>query len=110
MGPAQSSGPPTQEQIDRILAGIVNVEAEVPTEDGNDSVPEPDGLMIVEPGAPERSFLMFKLDADGLTFCESLTCAADNACGTSMPQGSARWTDEERDIVRRWIAQGAENN
>jgi hypothetical protein len=71
------------------------------------SVKEPD-MAIVEPGDPERSFLMYKMD--GVFDCPLLECTAKNACGTKMPQGGPTLAQEQLDTVRRWIAQGAKND
>lgn len=64
-------------------------------------------MKIVAPGKPEASFLMYKLD--GSFSCSGVTCAAAG-CGTSMPQGSGALSESSRDAIRRWIAQGAQNN
>lgn len=74
---------------------------------GAQSVKETD-MSIVEPGDPERSFLMYKMD--GVFDCPILECTAKNACGTKMPQGGPTLSQEQRDIVRLWIAQGAKND
>jgi hypothetical protein len=63
-------------------------------------------MPIVDPGKPESSFLMHKMDGD-LT-CADITCTTD--CGTSMPQTSDLLPREKRDIVRDWIKQGAKND
>ena len=43
--------------------------------------------------------------------CDKLDCAAKKECGTTMPQGATDpLAQEERDIIRRWIAQGAKDN
>jgi len=51
-------------------------------------------MKIVDPGKPETSFLMHKMDGD--LDCASLAC-------TPLPRAS-------RDIVREWIVQGAADN
>lgn len=64
-------------------------------------------LQLVEPGAPERSYLLHKLDGTMHTLPE---CAADpGACGESMPlsRGGPLLSVQERELVRRWIADGA---
>jgi hypothetical protein len=86
----------TQADIDLIFEKIVGV----------GSFAEP-GMNLVEPGDPKKSFLMFKLD-DQLE-CSSLTCAENKDCGGIMPVG-ASMPMAEREDVRRWIAQGAQNN
>lgn len=68
------------------------------------------GMDIVEPGDPEKSFLMHKMDFT-LKCDEVLSCVADKECGVAMPQGNDEPLDiEERNLVRRWIAQGALDN
>ncbi len=69
--------------------------------------PTATNLNIVEPGKPEASFLMMKMD--GAIACSSATCAFNN-CGTVMPQGSMPLPLDTRNIVRDWIKQGASNN
>lgn len=63
-------------------------------------------MKIVDPGKPESSFLMNKLDGD--LECASLTCTA--SCGTPMPQTGDLLPRDQRDIVRDWIKQGAQDN
>ena len=64
-------------------------------------------LPRVAPGDPRASFLMLKLDgcqnAAGLRCNEQLT----SACGERMPFAATKLGAAERDIFRRWIAQGA---
>lgn len=63
-------------------------------------------MALVDAGDPEGSFLMHKLDGD---FCAYPQCDG-GFCGLSMPQGSPLLPVETRDVVRRWIAQGALDN
>jgi len=63
---------------------------------------------IIDPGKPETSFLMQKMD--GAVSCATLSCAAAAACGTSMPQGVDPLPMATRDTIRDWIKQGAMNN
>jgi len=61
-------------------------------------------MRLVTPGDPDRSFLLRKLDGD--------TCALDaecvgGSCGQRMPRGSDALDGTEREIIRRWIANGA---
>ena len=86
----------TADDITAIFAAIVDVS----------SYYEP-GMSLVKPGEPENSFLMYKLD-DTLE-CDKLQCSANNDCGGIMPQG-AQMPMAERENVRLWIAQGAQNN
>lgn len=87
----------TADDITIILGGIVGVSAFY----------EPK-MSIVAEGDPEHSFLMYKMDAE-LT-CATLECAATKDCGVRMPQGNDTLAQDELDLVRRWIAQGAKNN
>jgi hypothetical protein len=68
-------------------------------------------MQVINPGKPAESFLMYKLDApvDG-DFCGDLTCAGDKSCGDEMPQGGPQLPADKRDVIRRWIAQGAKND
>lgn len=97
LGPKNSDPDPSGAQIATIFAQSVG------------KMPDLDaGMNIVTPGDPEHSFMMYKLD--GLA-CAKLACVAKNACGTLMPQGSAEpMPAAKRDIIRRWIAQGAKND
>lgn len=88
---------PTAEQIQTIF-------------DQNVGAPstEESGMAIIEPGDPEHSFLLYKMD--GELECALLECVAKNSCGTVMPLGSDPISQDKRDTVRRWIAQGAKND
>ncbi len=85
------------------------------------------GMPYVTPGDPTRSFLMHKLDGD---LCTVTGCVDGNAavedtedppgslepgvppnwCGVSMPFDGDPLDPENRDLLRRWIAQGASEN
>jgi hypothetical protein len=96
LGPALSAGATVPSaQIDAIFAQNVNVFAKkAPT------------MRLIEPSSPETSFLMHKID--GTFMCEDVKCEGD--CGALMPKDAAALSSEERDIVRRWIAQGAKKD
>jgi hypothetical protein len=64
-------------------------------------------MNFVAAGDPTHSYLMHKLDNDQCMF-QSDCVAAD--CQQSMPFSDKLLPDETRDIVRRWIAQGAPNS
>jgi len=85
----------TAADIDKIFKGVVDVV----------SYADPK-MDIIKSGDPEHSFVMYKLD-DELK-CGKLSCGKD--CGDHMPQGSDVLAQKERDAIRRWIAQGAQNN
>lgn len=66
------------------------------------------GMSFVTPGDPARSYLMHKLDGDQCQF--DAQCSAGD-CQHSMPSDlEVLIPPAERDIVRRWIAQGAHEN
>jgi hypothetical protein len=95
LGPPISDPDPTAAQITEIITQIVSVAAvKAPT------------MSRVDPGKPETSFLMHKMDAT-LT-CAIVTCGP--SCGSPMPVASASLPIDQRDLVRRWIAQGAKND
>ncbi len=61
---------------------------------------------LVVPGDPKASFLMLKMDGD---IC-SLDCGSQG-CGVGMPNSASGKAvplpEDKRNVVRRWIAQGA---
>ena len=67
-------------------------------------------MQYVKAGDLANSFLMHKMDGNQCQF--SAQCGATPApnCGDVMPQSSCPLTGAQRDTVRRWIAQGAQNN
>jgi hypothetical protein len=54
---------------------------------------------LVDPGSPDTSYLMWKLEGTGPCFV-----------GRRMPRGGAAFTSAKMSIVRAWIAQGASDN
>lgn len=64
-------------------------------------------MMIVKPGDPNESFLMKKLDG---SHCVLDKECQGGTCGEQMPNKNTQLSVEERDKVRRWIAQGAKND
>jgi hypothetical protein len=68
-------------------------------------------MPIVDPGNPQNSFLMRKIDNcydDIASGCVALEADAPHACGDRMPWGALEpLCADERDMIRRWIAQGA---
>lgn len=64
-------------------------------------------MSFVEPGNPRESYLMRKLDGSSCLLDAQCT---DGTCGESMPRNDDTLPIEQRDIVRRWIAQGAKND
>lgn len=71
------------------VAGVVNVK----------SVFRAD-LDLVEPGDPDQSFLMRKLDA----------LSATSETGAPMPYGYRPFSEHEVEVLREWIARGAAND
>lgn len=71
-------------------------------------------IKLVEPSDPEHSFLMLKMDGcqntAGLTCTPQPKSKSGAKCGDRMPQSGGVLCEEDRDLVRRWIAQGAQNN
>ncbi|MDO8520239.1 MAG: c-type cytochrome domain-containing protein [Deltaproteobacteria bacterium] len=53
-------------------------------------------LKLVEPGDPDNSYLIHKLEGTG--------------SGSQMPRGGSALSDEDMDRIRDWITNGAENN
>lgn len=64
-------------------------------------------MSFVKPGDPRESFLMRKMDGSQ---CALNAQCEDKDCGQSMPRGDELLPIEQRDTVRRWIAQGAKND
>lgn len=95
LGPALQDPAPTPADIAAIFADNVGVPSDA----------EPT-MAIVEPGDPANSFLLHKID--GTFECAALTCGA--SCGDTMPQGADLLPQADRDVIRRWVAQGAKND
>ena len=110
LGPSLSSDPPTVSDVAGIFTTLYAKSDENPT------------MPRVAPGDPSNSFLMYKLD--GQIECSKLACAKKTvcdkppcdggsvACGTGMPQSGVfiALPSSDRDLVRRWIKQGAVND
>jgi hypothetical protein len=95
LGSPASAGELTATQIGAIFAAIVDV-----------SSTKAPGMKRVAPSDPEMSFLMHKLDAT--LDCPLVECSVE--CGLPMPLGSPTLPQDTRDVIRRWIAQGAKND
>ena len=63
-------------------------------------------LDFVKAGKPDDSFVMRKLDG---THCSLDNDCVKKSCGSEMPPGEPLSVDD-RNTIRRWIAQGAKNN
>jgi hypothetical protein len=97
LGPKLSDPEPTAAQIALIFEQSVGKMPELNA-----------GMNIITPGDPEHSFFMHKLDS---VKCSKLACGPEGKCGGLMPQGSTTpMPADKRDILRRWIAQGAKND
>jgi hypothetical protein len=64
-------------------------------------------MSYVTAGDTANSYLLHKIDGD---ICTLNARCANASCGDTMPQGNDLLPVETRDVVRRWIAQGAKDN
>jgi len=64
-------------------------------------------MSFVKPGDPSQSYILKKMDGAQCTL--DAQCVG-GTCGESMPKGEGTLPVETRDIIRRWIAQGAKND
>ena len=79
-----------------IITNIVNAPSkELPT------------MPYVTPGDPTNSYMMHKMDGDNCTF--QAKCVNQD-CIDTMPRGNDLLDVPTRDLLRRWIAQGAKND
>jgi hypothetical protein len=67
-------------------------------------------MSFVKPGDLANSYLMHKMDGDMCQFISQCGPLPASQCGVVMPQSSCVLDGATRDKVRRWIAQGAQNN
>jgi hypothetical protein len=84
----------TDEQIAEVLEQNVNVAS---VKGGT--------MRLIVPNDPENSFLMAKVDG----LCGDIQCT-DGDCGDAMPQTGGPLKSENKEKIRRWIAQGAQDN
>jgi hypothetical protein len=94
LGAGAGASPPPNPVL--VYATLLTASHELPT------------MNYVTPHDPAHSFLMHKMDGDMCQFendC-SIIPASPTPCGVVMPVPCAL-ADDQRDIVRRWIAQGA---
>ena len=80
----------------RVYAAIVNVRGD-----------ELQAMPFVTPSDPRQSYLMRKIDGSQ---CALDAQCADGSCQGSMPKSEGLLDVATRDVVRRWIAQGAKND
>ena len=86
----------TEDQLAEVLSANLNKES---VKGGS--------MRVISPGSPEKSFLMAKMDG----LCQADLACTNGDCGTIMPQTNTEPLAEDvRNTVRRWIAQGAEDN
>jgi hypothetical protein len=118
LGPAVGSPAATSGQIAAIFAQAVGQPSTLQPSlsDSSMMVGNP-GMMIIAPGDPEHSFMMYKLDGDpnatnvnDEVSCSTLSCASGMTCGGSMPSGGPQLSSTDRNTIRRWIAEGAKND
>jgi hypothetical protein len=65
-------------------------------------------MVFVKAGDPGQSYLMHKADGDS---CSLTGCGIDGGlCTMTMPLGGQLLPTDARDVIRRWIAQGALDN
>lgn len=64
-------------------------------------------LRLVEPGDPERSYLVIKVEGTMRRLPECAPSPGRNPCGVQMPQLAAPLTAAERALIRNWIRSGA---
>jgi hypothetical protein len=114
--PAGDAGAPTAAVLAAVIASTVGKPAvtQVSLADGMTMVGNP-SMDIIKAGDPANSFMMYKLDGAFPTTpttndvtCSTLTCDITQTCGEAMPAGGSQLA--ARDTIRRWIAQGAQNN
>ena len=101
--PTCTQGAPDNAQRQSIIDSIAGVASKTAS-----------AMPIVTQGSPEQSFLMHKVDGChndlGLSCTVQDGAKTSGACGDPMPQSSDALCQDERDVIRRWIAQGAKNN
>jgi hypothetical protein len=107
---------PSMNQLAAIISSTVGQAADLQlsTVDQSTMVGNPD-MKIITAGDPGQSFMMYKLDGafpmtptNNEVTCMTLTCAKSSTCGQAMPSAGMPLAD--RDVIRRWIAQGASAN
>lgn len=59
------------------------------------------GLDRIEPGVPDQSYLVHKIQG---------TQTSVGGSGSRMPLGGAPLTQEQIDVIRAWVEDGAKNN
>ncbi len=75
---------------------------------GQPSTEQP-SVNLVEPGHPEQSYLVNKLDGTQAQVCSQNGDPAFN-CGLQMPNGGPYLSQADLDALKQWITDGAQNN
>ena len=65
-------------------------------------------LSMVAAGDPGASWLLVKVEYDDLQACSTNGC--ESGCGDRMPLNSMALSTAQLDVLRQWIADGAQNN
>ncbi len=84
---------PNAPTADQVRANLVGKKSQILT-----------SMNIVSAGDPKNSFMMRTMDGDHCLFDSK---CVDGTCGEQMPNDRAVLSVAERDVIRRWIAQGA---
>ncbi|HTQ48905.1 MAG TPA: hypothetical protein VMI75_39375 [Polyangiaceae bacterium] len=108
--------PPANPAVANLVLGLpdggVPAEMVIQAIVGKSALENPN-MEIVKAGDPENSFLMHKVDGDQCLYaatCNKTGNPIFNECGVQMPYNSGVIDTATRDNIRRWIAQGAQNN
>jgi hypothetical protein len=123
--PPPDAGPPTYREVQRLFTNSCAFGMSCHTTDGrgngldlsdpashralvNQPSMEVPSMMLVAPGHPEQSFLMFKLDGTMSQIAECRVVADPPVCGTQMPMVAGQTIPEAtRNRIREWIRIGA---
>ena len=62
---------------------------------------------VIKTSDPQHSFLLYKVDNPT---CPTLKCVAAGECGAQMPLGGTPLSADDRNTIRTWVAQGAQND
>lgn len=87
------TGDPDAERIYKAIVGVASRELS--------------SMNYVSAGSTGNSYLLHKIDGD---ICTLNAQCRGGTCQDTMPQGNELLPVETRDVVRRWIAQGAKDD
>jgi hypothetical protein len=114
---AAGNTPVTTAQIAAIIAATVGQPAQLQSSAIDGTMVGNPSMSIVEAGDPSKSFMTYKFDGEfpaaptnADVNCSTLACTKTMNCGEAMPQGGPAISEDDRNTIRRWIAQGAKNN